>query len=74
MNRTQEDFIRDMTPAQAEAVIAKFKGDPEIAADRSDAAYIAFSRAWELLNPTEYWQRQNRAKADGGVQYRLISL
>ena len=53
MNRTQEDFIRDMTPAQAEAVIAKFNGDPEIAADRSDAAYIAFSRAWELLNPTE---------------------
>tara|TARA_R100001530_G_C4238377_1_gene134636 strand:- start:377 stop:601 length:225 start_codon:yes stop_codon:yes gene_type:complete len=73
MNRKQEKFLDNMTPAQAEAVIAKFKGDPAIAADRSDAAYHAFKLAWEMLNPDEYWQRHDRARADGGVQFHLIS-
>ena len=93
MNRKQEKFLDNMTPAQAEAVIAKFKGDPAIAADRSDAAYHAFKLAWEMLHPfapymvesnrsilsrrnriiNEYWQRHDRARADGGVQFHLIS-
>ena len=75
MNRKQEKFLDNMTPAQAEAVIAKFKGDPAIAADRSDEAFHAFRLAWEMLHPREYWQCLHSADADGflGVTYHLIS-
>lgn len=71
MTPTQIKFLDNLTPAQAEAVIAKFRSDPRVAANASDAAYVAFTQAWELLNPTEYWQRHSFA---GGVNYRLISL
>ena len=74
MNAKQESFLKNMTAAQAEAVISKFKSDPAIAAERSDVAYVAFCQAWEMLHPTEYIQHIRRARADGGDQYRFISL
>lgn len=74
MTREQIEFLNNMTSAQAEAVISKFKSDPAIAAERSDAAYIAFCQAWEMLHPTEYIQRVRRARANGGDQYHFISL
>ena len=71
MNQTQKDFIRNMTPAQAQAVLRKFRQDPEVAHRRSEAALSAFRAAWEKLYPTEYWQVADLA---GGVQYNLISV
>lgn len=72
MTPDQINFLANLTDAQAQAVILKFKSDPEIAARKSDEAYRAFCVSWERLNPGEYWQRVNRARADGGTQYRLV--
>ena len=73
MNRTQSDILANMTDAQAKRVIAKFKGNPEVAERKSDAAYRAFCVAWEQVHD-EYIQRHQRARIDGGVTYNYISL
>jgi len=71
MTREQKRFLNNLTAAQASRLIAKFDGDPAVAADASDAAYAAFCRAWEMLNPNEYWQRVRLA---GSVDFNLISM
>ena len=69
MTPAQSTFLANMTPRTATALINKFLGDPAIAANRSESAYVAFCAAWELLYD-EYWQRQNLA---GRTEYKLIS-
>jgi hypothetical protein len=71
MTHTQKTFLDNMTRQQAEAVLLKFRNDPELADRKSTAAYVAFCRAWQMLYPEEYWQRLDLA---GGVSYNLISI
>ena len=71
MTREQADFLASMTDDQARRLVAKFDRDPAVALAKSDAAYAAFCRAWEQLNPGEYWQR---ADLSGGDQFNLISV
>jgi hypothetical protein len=71
MNANQINFLKNMTAKQAKQVIAKFKDDPAIAANKSESAYVAFCQAFEMLNPGEYIQR---ARFAGGVEYRTNSV
>ena len=71
MTYSQKRFLNNMTVRTANDLLRKFRNDPERAARTSDAAYVAFSQAWELANPNEYIQRYRGA---GGVEYRFISV
>lgn len=70
MTQEQINFLATMTDDQARRLCAKFKNDPEVAHNAGDAAYVAFNRAFEQINPGEYWQRRNMAS---GVTYHLIA-
>lgn len=71
MTQKQRDFLNNLTAESAKALLAKFGDDPESAARKSEAAYVAFCRAWEFLNPGEYWQRRHMA---GRVEFSLVCV
>ena len=70
MNELQQSFLSSLTLSQAYRVLEKFNFDPSTADHKSSAAYVAFCKAWEMVNPGEYIQRRNLS---GGVDYNYIS-
>tara|TARA_R100000479_G_C6343530_1_gene186266 strand:+ start:154 stop:369 length:216 start_codon:yes stop_codon:yes gene_type:complete len=70
MNTTQKEWLRNVTPDQAEALLNKFDYDLNEAYEQSEAAGDAFRWCWEIVNPRSYWQRCDVA---GGAYFNLIS-
>jgi hypothetical protein len=60
--------------ARAERLLDKFNYDPADALAAGEGAYVTFCRCWELVYPTEYIQRVQRARQDGGVRFNFISM
>jgi len=61
MTKEQSAWLQNMTVRQARSVLIKFDHDPSSAFDKSAAAYDAFTRAFEMVNPGMYIQHQNLA-------------
>lgn len=70
MTKEQARYLERLNPETARRLVDKFDRDPETAADKSEAAYLAFCAAWEVLNPGEYIQRYTGPQ---GPQYNYIT-